>query len=362
MITTTKELKEVLNKAKEKKLIAIDTEFVWERTYYPNLGLVQLGFETEESFLLDVLAIDDLTYLGEILSDPTIEKIFHDAQQDLYILKRATGSFPKNIFDTKVAAGFAGFTATMSLANLHNDILNIDLPKTESRTNWLRRPLSDAQIEYAGNDVKYLCEIRNMLVEKANANKFEEYMFEEMKIYDNPKLYGEKDPYSQYKKLKISNNLSVGDSALVKELSAWRELLAQKKNIPKTFVLKNKEIFTILKKKPDTFSQLKELRVLHSSTLHKHGDIIIEMIVNSKNVNNSSLIHTSKNNNSVKPKVDAMLKIIEVKCKKINLDFSLVGSRSDFTKLFEAGENPNPKEHKLLQGWRKELFNEFITE
>ena len=147
MIQTTSELTAFVKRAREMDAVALDTEFVWERTYYPQLGLIQIALSDEDCELIDPTAIDDLSPLGDLLSDRKVVKILHDAPQDLAILLQATGTPAQNVFDTRHAAGFADLPATLSLSNLIKELLDIDLPKTETRTNWLQRPLKQEQID-----------------------------------------------------------------------------------------------------------------------------------------------------------------------------------------------------------------------
>ena len=136
LIQNEAELEILVSRAKKTDAVALDTEFVWERTYYPQLGLIQIALSDEDCFLIDPLAIKNLQALGQLLSDRGVVKIFHDAPQDLAILQRATGATPQNIFDTRLAAGFASLPATLSLGNLVKELLDIDLAKDETRTNW----------------------------------------------------------------------------------------------------------------------------------------------------------------------------------------------------------------------------------
>ena len=164
MIDTTEKLHVLVERARKIDAVALDTEFVWERTYYPRLGLIQLALSREECFLIDPCALEDLSPLGELLADPTVVKIFHDASQDLAILRSATGAEPKSIFDTRLAAGFGGLSSTLSLAALVEILLDVKLKKTETRTNWLKRPLHPQQKDYALDDVRYLRKVRVLLL------------------------------------------------------------------------------------------------------------------------------------------------------------------------------------------------------
>ncbi|MDA0712136.1 MAG: ribonuclease D, partial [bacterium] len=156
MISTEAGLKDVVRQARQSDCVALDTEFVWEDTYYPRLGIIQIGWSETNCFLIDAVAISDLSALGDLLTDAQTVKILHDAQQDLWILRHATGVTPCRIFDTRSAAGFSGMSSTLSLSNLLRACLNVQLAKTETRTDWLQRPLSDDQLDYALDDIRYL--------------------------------------------------------------------------------------------------------------------------------------------------------------------------------------------------------------
>ncbi|MYF17390.1 MAG: ribonuclease D, partial [Gemmatimonadetes bacterium] len=160
LINTPNELETLVNRALDAPCVGIDTEFVWEQTYYPRLGIIQVGLSENDCHLIDAVTLSDLSPLGTLLSDPHTVKILHDAQQDLWILRRITDAIPCNIFDTRCAAGFAGLSSNLSLGNLLRMRLNIQLPKTETRTDWLRRPLSDKQLEYALDGVRFLPAVR----------------------------------------------------------------------------------------------------------------------------------------------------------------------------------------------------------
>ncbi len=193
MIDTREALESLVERALTAECVALDTEFVWERTYYPRLGLVQVGFAEDDSALIDAAAFPDLAPLGRVLAAPSVVKILHDAPQDLTILRRATGAYPKNIFDTRRAAGFVGLSATLSLGDLLRETLGVSLTKTEARTDWLRRPLSANQQTYAHDDVRFMPAARAELLARARQRHREAWLHEELAAYDDPALYKEKD-------------------------------------------------------------------------------------------------------------------------------------------------------------------------
>ena len=194
MICTAEALAKLIAHALDCERVALDTEFVWNRTYYPKLGVIQLALANGDCYLIDPVAIADLSPLGALLEHPKVELILHDAQQDLAILRRATGAFPRNVFDTRCAAGFANMSSTTSLAELLEQTLGVVLDKTETLTNWVRRPLSEDQLAYAIEDVRYLHETRDVLQARVEEIGRSTWLTEEMAAYDDPQLYEELRP------------------------------------------------------------------------------------------------------------------------------------------------------------------------
>ena len=227
IIDTPDALETLVNRALNAPCVGIDTEFVWEQTYYPRLGIVQVGLAENDCHLIDAVKLSDLSPLGALIADRHTVKILHDAQQDLWILKRITDAIPCNIFDTRCAAGFAGLGSTLSLGNLLRLCLNIQLSKTETRTNWLRRPLSDKQLAYALDDVRYLPALREHILTDIHRRDRENWLAEELLQYDVAKLYDDRAPEEQYTRVKGTGRLSRRDMAIVRELTTWREKEAQ---------------------------------------------------------------------------------------------------------------------------------------
>ncbi|HPK37407.1 MAG TPA: ribonuclease D, partial [Kiritimatiellia bacterium] len=152
LITTAADLADLNTRLLRAEAVALDTEFFWERTFYPVLGLVQLA-TPDGCWLVDAVCLKDLSALAPLIASPSVTKVLHDAPLDLTILARATGAVPRSVFDTRLAAGFAGLSATLSLQALLQEVLGVTIAKGETRSNWLRRPLSENQIRYAAEDV-----------------------------------------------------------------------------------------------------------------------------------------------------------------------------------------------------------------
>ena len=183
MISAPAALRTLVDRLQEEAVLAFDTEFTWERTYYARLGLVQIAAADGRCVLVDPLAAGDLAPLGELLANARIVKILHDAPQDLMILRRATGVAARNVFDTRLAAGFAGLASTLSLANLLAETVDVHLAKAHTRADWLARPLAPEELDYAADDVRYLPEVAARLRARARTAGVEAWLDEEGYCY-----------------------------------------------------------------------------------------------------------------------------------------------------------------------------------
>lgn len=236
LIRTTAELAAVCEQAKAEGILSLDTEFVWRRTYRPQLGLVQLG-TTNGCWAIDVLAGLSTAPLGEALADPSIVKILHDARQDLTHLHHYTGRTPQNVFDTQLAAAFSGFPGGIGLQKLLLEVADVGLPKTETCTDWLQRPLSPAQVAYALDDVRYLPALREELLRRSADFGTQDWLAEDLRKYDAPALYEDYDPDGVWKRVKLGRvRLEGRGFAILRAVAALREEMAREWNLPRNWL------------------------------------------------------------------------------------------------------------------------------
>lgn len=233
MIRTTAALEDACAAALAERALALDTEFVWTSTYRPRLGLVQLGCRAG-CWALDCQAGLHPDALGALVADSSCVKILHDARQDLVHIRHYAGTVPRNVFDTQLAAAFAGFSAGIGLQKLLFDAIGVGLPKTETRTDWTRRPLSPAQVEYALDDVRYLPDLRKELLRRAEAFGTRAWLEEEMERYDDPAIYADYDPENVWKRVKLGRSrLDRRGFAVLRAVAAAREEMAMRFNVPR---------------------------------------------------------------------------------------------------------------------------------
>ena len=267
MIDTPDALDALVAEARAAGAVALDTEFVWERTYFPALGLVQAGLPSGRTALVDPLALS-LAPLGALLADPSVVKVLHDAGQDLQILARATGARPVHVFDTQRAAGLVGYSGTLSLQDLVEAIVGVRLDKGETRSDWLARPLSDAQQRYAEDDVRYLLGVHTALQAEAERRGRTAWIADEMARYEADALFEAADPHDAVDRVKARDvgRLNPRQRAVLRALAAWREGEAVALDRTRRMVLPDEALVDLARISPRSLDDLKKSRLSDRQT------------------------------------------------------------------------------------------------
>src|SRR5277367_318836 len=230
--------------------IGLDTEFLRERTFFPRLCLLQLAAGAEV-WCVDTLHTGSLEPLAPALTDPRSRKVIHAARQDLEAFYLNVKRVISPVFDTQIAAGCIGLKPQIGYADLVKTLLDVSLPKGQTRTDWSRRPLTAAQLEYAADDVAYLNEVADRLRERLRAFGREQWVIEDCRALEDPSLY-EPDPADAWKRLRSLHKLPPAMRARAKALAVWREKTARLKNLPRGWVLDDEALFRIAESLPAT--------------------------------------------------------------------------------------------------------------
>lgn len=356
MIQTPQALRDLIERARTQRCVALDTEFVWERTYYANLGVVQLGWSRTDVHLIDAVALD-LAPLGDLLADPNIEKVLHDAPQDLAILYQATGTLPTNVFDTRLAAGFAGLSSTLSLRRLLIETVGVDLPKTESRSDWLRRPLTDAQTAYALDDVRYLCEAADEIVRRVRARGREAWLREELATLDVPVRYQDRNPDEQFWRVKGSKGLRARERSVLRALAAWREEEARRRNLPRTHVVSDEALVLVAQRRPQAAEDAESLKGVPRRYAADLAAAVAEGLERAR-IDPPEVPLTPDEDETLGARVDLLLAYLKGRGLAEGVDPALVASRSDVTALAQDGSTASASNHPMLQGWRRAFIGD----
>lgn len=368
LIQNSEDLEKLVEIAQKIDAVALDTEFIWERTYYPRLGLIQIALSDEQCYLIDPLSMENLQPLGRLLSDRSVIKILHDAPQDLAILQRATGATPQNIFDTRLAAGFSNLPATLSLCNLVKELLDIELSKEETRTDWLKRPLTEEQIRYAMDDVRYLRAIRVLLLTRIIGPKIKSWLQEELNLLNNPANYNGLNTSERYRKIRGASGLTRQELAILKNLSAWREGVAKKNDRPRNHILKDTVLVDIAKTKTITETDLKEKVAMSTRAFAKYGKIlntIVKTTLSQEESSHPELKKPVRLNKGDQESLKNLNNLVALKCELLGIAPSLIGNSSELKRLVKTLRGQQSIEFKQLRqtdGWRKSFLEDFFRQ
>ncbi len=255
--------------------VALDTEFMRVDTFYPIAALLQIG-DGSSAWLIDPLLISDWTPLSALLENTDVIKVVHACSEDLEVLLRLTGSLPAPLFDTQLAAAYLNIGFSMGYSRLVQEVLNIDLPKGETRSDWLQRPLSETQISYAAEDAVHLAELFGLLRPRLSDEKYLWVLEDGAELVAN--LRRETDPYEIYRDAKLAWKLSRAQLAVLRELCAWREIQARSRNLPRNRIVREHSLWPLARTQPDNLSALARIEDMHPRTVRQDGEFLLELI------------------------------------------------------------------------------------
>ena len=339
-----------------KPWLAVDTEFMRERTYYPELCLVQVATD-ELVACIDPLALKDLKPLLAVLLDPRTVKVLHAARQDLEIFFHMAGKVPAPVFDTQVAGRFLGLPEQAGYGAAVQSLLGITLDKSHARTDWARRPISPAALDYAADDVRHLRTLYHKIVEELAARDRTAWAEPELKALTEEKLY-RPDPEGAWHRVRGVQRLKPKIVSLVRPLAAWRERTAMSENRPRQWILKDEALMDLAKQLPGNLSALAAVRGVGESLAKRHGAELLKII---KEGGDGEAPERSPRETPLKPDqdalVDALYAILRLKAAKADVSAVSIASRAELERLVR-GERELP----LLHDWRLEMAGRELLE
>lgn len=275
-VDTDQRLAELCQGWSQQASIAVDTEFMRVSTFYPIAGLIQIG-DGRGCYLIDPLAIKDFEPLRALFINPNVVKVLHACSEDLEVFNHFLGVTPAPLFDTQVAAAFAGYGFSIGYAGLISATLSVDLEKGETRSDWLQRPLSQSQLKYAALDVGYLLiAYGKLLIELENLNRLEWALADCLKLDKQPQ--SEEAQANAYLKVKAAWRLNSRELAVLQVLSQWREECARERDVPRNRLMKEQTLWDIAKRKPTQESQLYKIDGLLPRVIQSDGAIILDKV------------------------------------------------------------------------------------
>ncbi len=371
-IDTEADLKKLCTYLRTQSRIAVDTEFVAERTYYPVLGVVQVGTE-ESCHVIDTIAIENLSSLNGILKNKEIVKIFHAGKQDFGILYEIVGDVPEPIFDTQVAAAFVGYGEQVSYAKLVERVLHVPLSKHSGLTDWTKRPLTSKQMSYALDDVRYLPELYDHLVERLHQMKRTTWCHEELKNLANPEQYVRPEPREMYRNVKRWSTLNRQGLTVLRELAAWREDEARTRNRPRSRIISDDLLVEIAKMAPQSEKALGRLRPLNPRERSRSGAEIVEAVKRAADCPEDERPclppRQHAKSNDIPGLVELLTSYLRCRSEALQIAPRFVSTRDELERLakFYGTKSlvTDPKKQEcppVLRGWRRKLIGEDFLE
>jgi ribonuclease D len=360
------ETADLARRAREAGRLGIDTEFMGEGRYRPELCLVQISLPDGEEQLGEVTLLDPLADppfdpapLAEVLADPAVEVVLHAGRQDVGLLRRLWRCEIRNVFDTQVAAGFAGMRAQLSYEGLLREVLDVRLRKTASFTRWDRRPLSPEQLEYAREDVLHLLALAEALQERLRALGRLEWAREECTYLEG--ISDERNLDTIFSRLPRVNSLDPPQRAVARELVEWREELAERGNRPVSSVLQDATLVEVAKRRPQTAERLSQIRGLHESTLRRRGREILEAVARGRERDGIPVEgeRPTQPDAADAPLIALSEALVRARASSAGLAYELLATRADLQRIVTAvrsdDDSPGDADVRTLQGWRREV-------
>ncbi|MFT5260435.1 MAG: ribonuclease D [Cryomorphaceae bacterium] len=334
--------------------IAVDTEFMRERTYYAQLALIQVTCEYG-SACIDPVAVSNLEPFTTIMQSPDCLKIMHSASQDLEVLNQVMGFVPSPLFDTQIAAGFMGAADQISYAGIVKDRLGIELSKEQTRTNWLQRPLTADQIEYAQLDVVYLKALTDQLSEQLDEKGRLQWHYDECAVL--VKRYEQEDAINQaWLRIKSVQSMDAKAQGVVQVVSAWREQLAQERDLPREWVLGKQAIVEIARAGPTDMQGLHSLESLTDKQRQRYGKTLIQLVEQAAE-NASPLPVHSPLDSAQRNQSKALMSKLRESAEVLSITPALLANRNSI-ELLVRGERDLP----LLRTWRAEQIGSTLLQ
>ncbi|MEZ4533681.1 MAG: ribonuclease D [Cyanobacteriota/Melainabacteria group bacterium] len=366
IITKSAELKPLLDLIDEHKTVCLDLEFVPERTYFPVLCLIQCCVDGKP-FIIDPFECKELNELWQRVTAPDVKAIFHAASQDLNIIFQESGLIPENVFDTQIAAGFAGYGYSAGYRKLLQEVLSITIPKTESFSDWQARPLSDSQMEYAVNDVLHLEPLARKLEKQLEDAGRLDWVLEECKSYEEKELYLP-DRSRDFLKIKGASKLNSRALAVLRELWCFRDEEARGQNKPPRLILQDNLMIEVARRQTRSLGNLKKMRGIRIDQVNRWGDDIIDCVERGLALPGSECptIPTGKApHRSEIISSDFIYLLLKIFADELELATEHLATRDEIQSLVRLDADRMVDEHediRLTRGWRRMAVGQRIID
>ena len=357
LVTTPEQLEAAVFRLQGARRLAIDTEFMRERTYSPQLCLVQVASDAD-CWLVDPLSGLDLAPLLATLAQRDRPKILHAARQDLEVLLNAGGTVPGPVFDTQVAAAMLGLPPQVGYAELVARRLGHSIDKGQTRTDWSRRPLSDAQLAYAADDVHHLLELHADLVAALEAKGRTSWHAEDCAALGEPRLY-RTDPADAWRRLKGLGRLRPAEQAVARALAGWREERAIASDKPRGWIVTDEALYALATLLPENLEQLEQVRSLPPAVVRKRGEELLALIRDAVE-SARGLPHTPPQRPTAEQtrRIGLLQQRVRDIATALEMSAEVLATRRDVEGMVLGDPGQSP----LLRGWRGDVVGRALLE
>lgn len=331
--------------------IGIDTEFMREKTYYPQLCLVQLN-TGNQVYCVDPLAIADLTPLWQSLH--AVELIVHSGRQDLEVIYLSYRQLPGRIFDTQVAAALLGEAPQIGYANLVKRLFGVELPKSHTRADWSQRPLRDSYLEYAAEDVKYLPDARQRLADELRAAGRLEWVLEDSAALLDPDLYVIA-PEAAINRIRGARNLEGVSRSVAESLAAWREERAEASNRPRQWIMKDAVVLQLATQRPGTIAALSDIPGIAPATLRKQGEHLLQLI--SQAPKRNGYRPSPRPGEADKATLKYLVAAVARAATELGIAPEIIAPRKELSDAIAGGRSS-----RVFTGWRRQVVGKRLLE
>lgn len=364
-VTDQGALKSLCHTLRQSPRLALDTEFVGEDTFIPRLELIQVATATTAA-VIDFPAVQasgSLDVFWELICDAKIEKIVHAGRQDLDLFAIHAGQIPKPFFDTQIAAAMVGYGAQVAYANLVQRLHGTKLAKAHTFTNWSARPLSDDQIAYALEDVEFLLSIHTHLQDRLSTLGRLEWVSEEFARLETAVGEKSREPQERYQRIRGWETLKPKGAAVLRELAAWREAEARRRNVPRGRVMRDEVLLQLARHPPKSANELRGFRGVHSSEVDRHGGQLLATITSALALPSSAWPEVPcerKPDPESTGIVELLQAVLKARAAEEGIAPTMLATSADLQILVEAKQNRTALDVPILCGWRRRLAGDLL--
>lgn len=361
IITKNKDLEQVCALAREADVVMLDTEFVRVRTYYPQLGLIQL-FDGKQLSLIDPTELTDMSSFVELLKDTSVLKVLHACGEDLEVFQNAFDCTPFPMVDTQLMAAFLGHGLSTGFATLVEEYLGVELDKSESRTDWMARPLTQKQLDYAAADVHYLLPLYEKLFDKVTEAGWWEAVQQESDLLVSKRIRNT-NPDNAYLDIKGAWQLKPRELAVLKPLATWRYREALKRDLALNFIFKEGDLLTVARLGLTSFKKM-EAEGIDIRAINRHGARIAAIVKQAKLTpadEYPATIERLMDYPGYKQIFKNMKDVVKVASQKSGLATEFLASKKQINQIISwvwKKDRDPARLPDVMQGWRLELLGE----